>query len=175
MTFHVNYPKPGTFRVSVRQSAKSGAHVVIKVGGAVVAERDFPAAESDQRVRAEIEAKVPAGAHTIRLENTGADWVVVSRMTLTPYGPALTALGKVSADRALLWLYRAEPDTAHPGVTGKVTLTGLKPGSYTVSWWDTQKGTVTGTQTVRVPAGQPLLLDTPAVTDDIAAFLVPSH
>jgi hypothetical protein len=174
-TLHVTYKEPGTFRVSVRQSAKAGAHVVIKVDGAVAAERDFPAAESDQRVRGEIEAAVPAGAHTIQLENTGADWVVVSRMTLTPYGPALTALGKASTDRAVLWLYRAEPDASQPGVTGKVTLNGLKAGAYAVSWWDTQKGVATVTQTVHVTAGQPLVLDTPAVTDDIAAFITPSR
>jgi hypothetical protein len=96
-------------------------------------------------------------------------------MTLAPYGPALTALGKASAERALLWLYRAEPDASQPGVTGKVTLADLKDGAYAVKWWDTRKGAVTGTQTVRVTAGQPLVLDTPAVTDDIAAFITPTR
>jgi hypothetical protein len=173
-TFHVDYKEPGKFRVSVRQSAKSGAHVVIKVDDAVAAEREFPAAERDQRVREEIEVLVPAGAHTIRLENTGADWVVFSRITLSPYGPALTALGRASADRALLWLYRAETGGSQPGVTGTVIVPGLKQGTYALTWWDTQKGSILGTQTVRVAQGKPLLLDTPAVTEDIAAFLVPT-
>src|SRR5207247_10991611 len=36
--FHVDYPQPGAFAVSVRQSAKSGAHLVLAVDGRTAVE-----------------------------------------------------------------------------------------------------------------------------------------
>ena len=95
LTFHVNYAQPGTFSVNLSQIAKAGAHLVLKVDGATT-ERDFPATANDQvpvGEQATLQIAVPAGQHTITLENTGSDWVVIRNFTLSNYAPALAAMG----------------------------------------------------------------------------------
>ncbi len=185
-TFTVDYAQPGTFAVAVRQISKAGAHLKIAVDGAVVAERDFPAAAADTPVNAVVEAKVPAGRHTIRVENSGADWLVVERFTLAPYGPTLRALAKAGTDGALLWIYRTTPlDAARSGATqnadsGTVAIPGLLPGRYRVTWWDTRAGRVlppsvatsaAATNAATVAAGKLLVLNVPTnFGEDVAAF-----
>src|SRR5262249_4981613 len=83
--FVVDYAHPGTFVVGIQQSAKAGAHVVIAIDGKTAAEQDFPATADDNPANVSLTANVPAGKHTVRLSNTGQDWVVLSHITLTPY------------------------------------------------------------------------------------------
>jgi tetratricopeptide (TPR) repeat protein len=47
-------------------------------------------------------AALPAGKHRVRIENTGADWVVLARFTLSPYGPSRQALAKATNERVAL-------------------------------------------------------------------------
>lgn len=178
-TFHVDYKQAGTFVVRVRQSSKAGGNLVVKVDGATVAERAFPAAESDTSVDAVVEAKMAAGKHVVRLENTGADWVVIQRITLAPYGSALSAVAKASADSAALWVYPARdaaigPSAAPPPITtaapGTVTIPGLGPGLYRVIRWDTRKGIRVGPEMVTVTKNKSLSLTIPAGKDSLAIF-----
>jgi hypothetical protein len=138
-----DFPRPGTFAVTVRQSAKAGARVVLLVDGTVAAEREFAPGERDTPQNVTLTASIPAGKHTIRLENRGADWATIGRITLSPFGPALRAMGKIGRNSAVLWLRRAgsdTPPTGQNGVTGTVTLPGLAPGNYRLVWWDTRAG-----------------------------------
>jgi len=114
-TFKVTYAEPGTFTVTVGQVAKAGAHLTIAVDGALAADKEFPAAERDTRVNETLEVKVAAGAHTIRVENTGADWVVIRQFTLAPYVAALGVRGKAGKDYAALWLYNRLNSAPAPG------------------------------------------------------------
>jgi len=150
------------------------------VDGAVAAEQDFAAASEDVRQNVTLSAAVPAGKHTIRIENRGADWVVVSRIALSPFGSALRAMGKVGKDAAVLWVRRAAApaDAAEqPGgsgiAAGTLTIPGLAAGKYRVVWWDTRAGRKQSETTATVAAaGQPLIVTTPPVADDLAAFVV---
>ncbi len=169
-TFHVTFREPGTCRVTVRQAAKAGARLVLRVDGTEAASRDFPAAASDTPANVIVEATVPAGAHAVRIENTGADWVVIEKIAFAPYGPTLRALAKAGPNRAAVWVFPAAPGGA--ATTGRITLPGLASGAYTVTWWDTRTGRALSTQTVSAAPNKPLVLQTPPVTDDIAAFIV---
>lgn len=177
--FTADLARPGTFAVSIGQSAKAGAHPVILVDGAVVAEREFAGASEDVRQNVLLSANVPAGKHAIRIENRGADWVVINRIALSPFGAALRAMGKVGKKSAVLWLRRAAPadgKTAEPpAVVGTLTVPGLAAGKYRVVWWDTRAGRKHSEAAVSVAvAGQPLKLTTPAVAQDLAAYVVPA-
>jgi Domain of unknown function (DUF5060)/Cellulase (glycosyl hydrolase family 5) len=169
-TFRATYAEPGTFSLTIRQVAKGGAHPVIAVDGKPAAEHDFPAAAADQRVEVVLTANVPAGEHVIRLENTGADWVVLERITLAPYGPALRALAKANKEHAALWLFPATAAAQpQPKINkGTVAVPGLTPGRYRVRWWDTHTGKELTAQTVLVAHGGALTLPAPGGAADLA-------
>ncbi len=171
--FAVNFPKAGTFTVAVRQSSKAGAHLVITVDGAKVGERDFPAASADQNLSGPgLAVPIPAGKHTIRLENTGADWLVLQKLTLSSYGPGLRVLAKGSATHAVLWAYRPAPSGEK--IAGTITLPAFTPGKYHVQWWDTRGGKpMEPARTAAVGANKTLVLQTPAIAQDAAALITP--
>jgi hypothetical protein len=168
--FRVDYAQPGTFSVAIRQAAKAGAHVVLSVDGRAVAERDFPAAATDQATDATLTATIPAGKHVVRIENTGADWVVLSRITLAPYGPSLRALAKGTREQVALWVYRSTPAEQRQPGPATVMVSDLVPGRYRVRWWDARTGKELPAQTVAVARGGALVLSLPAPGDDIAGL-----
>ena len=92
LEFDVNYKAAGDFAVSVGNVAKSGASLAVLVDGKPTASHDFAAAGRDTFANVTLHAPIPAGQHKITLENSGADWVSITRFTLNPYGSALHAL-----------------------------------------------------------------------------------
>jgi hypothetical protein len=115
-------------------------------------------------------AALPAGKHVIRIENTGADWAVLGRCTLSPYGPSLRALAKATKDQVALWIYRSAPSEELPPGPATVTVPDLLPGRYRVRWWDTHTGREMPARSVSVSAGGALVLPVPLTAADIAAF-----
>lgn len=168
--FQVDYGRPGAFAVSVRQAAKSGAHLVLAVDGRTAAERDFPPAAADQSTDAVLTAALPAGKHLVRIENTGADWVVLDRFTLSSYGPSLRALAKATEERVALWVYPADAAEQRPPGPATVTVPDLVPGRYRVRWWDTHTGREMPAQSVSVSRGGALVLAVPPMAGDVAGF-----
>jgi len=149
LTLQVTYPQSGTFTVSVGQVSKGGAHLKISVDGKSV-ERDYPAGAADSRPKADsetVQVDVAEGAHTITIQNTGADWAVIKHFTLSDYAPALASLARVGRDYAVAWVYnRGGVDapvsraSALSPVSGTLRLIGLQPGRYRATWWDTRTG-----------------------------------
>jgi hypothetical protein len=168
VNFHVDYAAhAGTFAVTLRQIAKAGGRLQISVDGAIVADHDYPGGTADHDIAETVTAAVPSGPHVVRVENAGADWVVISRLTLAPYGAAIRGFAKGDDRHAVLWVRQA---TANAGVAGTATLPGLLPGAYRVRFWDTERGVESGHVTVRAtPAG--LTLTLPPVNGDIAVAL----
>lgn len=168
--FTVTLPRAGSFAVSLSQIARAGAKLRLSVDGAVAAQQDYPAADADQNGVWTLTAPVPAGRHTITLRNDGADWVVLREFVIDPCVPALAVRARGGGDFAVLWIESRRPG---PAVTGDLTLSGLKPGSYRLRWWDTLAGAATGEQAVTVPADGRLSFKTPPVAGDVAGWLAP--
>src|SRR5262249_39082359 len=80
-----------------------------------------PAADKDSAANATVEVKVPAGAHVVKVANTGLDWFTVKRYVFAPYAPALGVLGKSGKDYAVLWVYNREADQTPPGARSAKT------------------------------------------------------
>jgi hypothetical protein len=142
---------------------------MLKVDGQTAAERGFPGGAADRRTDVVLAASVPAGRHTIRIENTGADWLVLDRFTLKPYGASLRVMAKANREAAAFWIYRPAP-TEKPD-QGTVTLSDLVPGRYRVTWWDTQVGREMSAQTVTVARGKALVLSTSPIATDVAGWV----
>lgn len=180
LTFQVSYAQPGAFKVAVGQVARAGAKLVVRVDGKAV-ERDFPASDKDytpEGDRAVAQAEVAAGAHTITVENTGSDWAVVRQFVFTNYAPSLAAPARVGKDYAVAWVYHRDGvdlpanKEAEP-VTGRVVLSGLKPGRYRATWWDTRGGkSIDASDLTVAKEKENVALSTPPITRDVALYVM---
>ncbi len=94
---------------------------------------------------------------------------------------ALRAWGQkdLTNNRAHLWIDNAPYTWKNvvdgvnvPPVSGTITLTGLKDGSYQVEWWDTSTGTVIKTEFID-SAGGSLVLSVADLQSDVACKIRP--
>ncbi len=167
--FAVQYDKPGTFAVHIRQIAKGGANVQVKVDGAVKTEKSFAGGDTETATRTVLSVPIPAGAHTVRLENTGMDWANIEKITLTPYGAPARAVAKADTESVAAWIYAPEPVAGAAPLTMTMSVPNLTSGKYQVFWWDTKTGKTLRTETVNVSSGT-LSVKTPPITADVALF-----
>jgi len=56
-------------------------------------------------------------------------------------------------------------------VSGTLQVPGLAAGSYHVAWMDTRTGTIVSEETLAATGAGPLVLTTPPVWNDIAAWI----
>lgn len=184
---HVNYPVAGTFSVRVDETTPDGARLEMKLDGQPAATLDLGPAmlppprpdgtalpRPNPRPNAALELPISQGRHTIRLENTGADWAHISEFVLTPYAPELAVLAKGNENWAVLWVYNRVPGKGQT-VSGTLHVPGLAAGSYRVTWTDTRTAKVLSEETVTATGSEPLTLTTPPIADDIAAWIEPAH
>ncbi|HZT41539.1 MAG TPA: DUF5060 domain-containing protein [Chthonomonadaceae bacterium] len=178
LTFQVAYPQAGTFAVSVGQVAKAGAHLKLSVDGHSV-EQDYPAADKDYTPKSgqeTLSVDVPAGAHTVTVENTGKDWVVIREFTLSNYASALAANARAGQDYVAAWVYNRDnlgKKGAQSTAAGTLRLPALKPGKYQATWWDTYNGKALDTTDLTVTGDkEAATLSTPPIANDVALYVV---
>ena len=181
LTLHVRYAQAGTFAVTVEKIAKAGAHLKVSVDGKAV-ERDYAAANADYAPKPEqqtTQVEVGQGMHDITVENTGKDWVVARQFALSNYTGALAANARVGKDFAAAWVYHRgniyESRSRESGLetaTGKVLLTGLQPGKYRYTWWDTATGKSLSADDIAVDkTKESVEVTTPPVKFDVALYV----
>ncbi len=182
VTFRLDVPEDSSVGVLVDGvSGHGGAALVMTLDGKTVLEEDFADTEKSTATMTKYDkvyrVDVPAGRHTLVVENTGKDWfyaayVIPWRVT----GPPLRAYGLAGRTRALLWVHNRhyrwdrprEPDLApKPVPGGRVTVT-LVPGTWTAERWDTVEGKVLSSEEYTVGADGRLTLDLPPVEWDAA-------
>ena len=179
LVFRVNYARAGQFRVLFSQISRNGAHPKLSMDGQSV-EADFPARDKDYEpalAERTLQVAVPAGAHTVTLENSGKDWAQIKQFVLSDYASALGAYALSGPDFLAGWVYQranilAEPEKLGASTIGQFALTGLRAGQYRATWWNTQTGQPISSEPIRVGA-QGAVLQTPAVTRDVALFVAP--
>ncbi len=182
-TFQVNYPAAGTFEVLVSGvSGYGGAALTISRDGAKLLTADFPdTSPDDHRTMRQYDRaytiEVPAGPHTITVEDTGADWFYVSyRLTNYLNGPDLRVLALANAASALVWVQNKEhtwwnhrsgiaPKAVNPS---EIVLAGFAPGAYRIEQWDTATGAVVGRSDVTSTDGRITITTPPGLTTDVA-------
>jgi len=149
-TFRVDYPVPGRFEVFVNGvSGWGGAALRILVDGEPVLEKEFadPDGGAGHETRMEYNGAygvaIPAGKHTITLENPGKDWFTLREITLRSYDDApvgVRALALRGRETALVWL-RTDRFVWYASLLGMprepardvvLTLPGFTPGVWRV-------------------------------------------
>lgn len=170
LTLKTVFVEDGSVTVHVSRVARAGGAVRIQVDGQQAAFREFAGGSADRNTSEEVSANVKAGSHTITIDNPGADWVVVNRIDLSPYSPALGSVGKANDSFGMLWLFNRLASS----VSGQVRVPGLKAGDYDVVWYDTSTGQAGSRSKVTVTGKDDLILNTPAIATDIAVTFVRS-
>lgn len=182
-TFEVDYARPGRFVVRVREvSGHGGAALKILLDGRVALEKDFPDTDNSTRsllqYNGDYAIEVPAGRHTVVVENTGNDWFFASYV-LPAYvesrEPRLRAWALVGRRLSLAWVQhqdstwskRAGGTVARPvsGAVAGIPVSG--PGRWRVEVWNTYTGSRMSTLTLTAARNQ-VTVPLPTVSRDVA-------
>ncbi len=192
-TFILDCKTPCKFIVEIGQVATSGAKVDLSLSGNfnASASASLSLAGDDGKApspiaKRELSISVPAGHQEVTLQNTGPDWAVIKEIRITNYAPGLTALARCGTRYAAGWLYNAANvdsalNKASKVVSGTVTVPGLKPGEYSVTWFDTWTGKVLSEDNLSVGSSTAsngeshTILHTPPITRDTAFYIRPAR
>lgn len=181
MLFNVNFPQEGTFSVNIDLFSGRSARIEAKLDGKPVTNLELQPPLSQVRkspdakdrktdINATLEIMVPAGAHSIHLENTGADWARIERFTLSPYAPELAVVAKGGPSFVALWAEKRPSEREGP-VVGILGIGGLAPGHWEVVWFDTRAGRVIDKASIAVGNDGIARIQTPPIGADAAAWL----
>jgi len=183
--FHVNYPADGKFIIKVGMVSQGG-RLIAYVDGEKVLEQEFPAGQGegpwikstfrpDYKIyqclyNTEVEIPVTKGAHTIKLTNTGIDWIGIKNIRLSNYTSNLflnsRVVGLTLDSEMLVWIQNKKPD-GESVADASVTIENAGDLTYSIEWWDTFEGKILSTVNVRAENGG-LTLHIPPFTRDIA-------
>ena len=175
-TFLLDYPSAATAKIRIVASGAKGASLRLKLDGATVAERTFPATAnqkpSEQRV--EFDLPMAAGPHTLDLENPhGEDWFELGGIDTGLTCSPLAAVGRRASDQVCAWVWHRQGVYLKNGsapVAGRIVLDDLPAGKWRVVWWDLARGTPEPA-TELAHAGGALRLPTPSITRHAAVSL----
>jgi hypothetical protein len=168
-SFAVNFPVPGEFKVQTGASGTS-PRLHIFLNGNLVFNQNVNANSS-------YSIQVPAGNHTIKVDNAGTDWIQVNNYTFTNIGSPVNAYVLKSQDqlRVAGWIHNKRYNWQElrnagvpPAVNGaSLTINGVNNGSYQVKWYDCISGNELSTTSVIVTNGS-LQLACPSLAWDAA-------
>ena len=180
-TFLVNYPMAGTFSVQIIQIAACGATLQLKLDGVTKTNVVFPSNANcggnynGTATNVTFSINVPTGSHSVNLFDSGNDWLLLGNFTLNPYVAQLGAYAVGTNNWQALWIWnRTNVFASSPGpsVTGTVGISGLDPGSYSGTWWDTFGDGAISNFTFTVTGGNvPVMVNTPAVVRSVALYV----
>ena len=195
LRFHVDYGEDGVMVVRVGKVSARGKLEVL-LDGRPHWTRELPCGPGDGEWKEakfeeqwgiwqcvydrDYEVPIPAGKHTIQIDNNGDDWVLVTQYVFRDYkDPRFVrahAYGLRTDDLAVLWLHDRTStwyndrygEPPRPIADASLELKGLAAGEYRVHWWDTRTGEVVRTDRATCADGL-LPLQPPTFTRDIAA------
>ncbi|MBN2450961.1 MAG: DUF5060 domain-containing protein [Lentisphaeria bacterium] len=194
VTFRVEYPSAGRFVVRVTKvSGHGGAGLRIVLDGQTRFERLFPDEDDHNRdstaFNGEYGIDVPAGSHTVVVENPGRDWLFLdyilpgyTRRTDPPVRlySLVAADARAPAPAVLLWArheafnwYRHSMGrTEWPVAPTEAIVKGVPEGRFRMEVWDTLSGQTHDGGTVTAAEGS-LHIPLPAFQKSIAVKLFP--
>jgi PKD repeat protein len=160
-TFHVNYIKPGQFKVRTG-SPVLFSKIRIRLNGITII-NTTASANSTYTI------DVPAGKHTISLENSGTGIMRIDKYIFDNYKPELRTFAMRKNTQVAGWFQNInynwkqilENGPPAPATGGKIHLNNLNPGLYRVRWYN-HNSAIDSTQFLFSTNGN-LLLNAPPV------------
>ncbi|MDP6355015.1 MAG: cellulase family glycosylhydrolase [Planctomycetota bacterium] len=182
--FHVDYSVDGTFGVIVTEVSNfHPSDLRITLDNEVALQQAFedqdPSVGSQYRYNKTYRIDVPAGKHTIVVDNHGHDWIKVAYVLdnyRTGGDKSLGGYGIAGADMALLWLtvqenvyYARHWGIGSARVRGVLKVRGLTYGHWEALVYNTSKGEMLSKSSFLGSTGQ---VNLPTVARDIAVKLL---
>ena len=171
--FQVTYAQPGKFTVSTGTSTGTNPRITLTLNGKTILD---VAATVNQSYSVEI----PAGAHSLRVDNTGTDWISIKSYTFSGIGSAVDAYVLASPDRDFLSAWVINHAYNHSNVKAKglptpvkgatLNIEQVRNGSYMASWYHCITGALVKSEPITVLQGQ-LQLPIPDLDWDLALVL----
>lgn len=171
--FVVNYPKNGTFSVQTGPFAGFNPAISISIDGQQVLNESAV-------IQQTYTVNVPAGQHTILVDNTGTDWITISAYIFSDIGSAVDVYALRSADEKRLsgWvlhnLYNHtrlhDAGAPDPVANARMTVENWPNGNYLLKWFSTLSGQVFQQENVLVSNGH-LQIQIPELLWDAAFYL----
>lgn len=172
--FTVTYPVAGQFKVITGANTGTSPDINIYLDNVSVLAQSA-ATNSTYTIN------VPAGAHTIKVDNLGTDWISISNYTFTNIGSPINTYLLKSADSSKLtgWVHNKRynwqyvKDNGMPASVSGATLTipGMRNGAYMVQFTDCSTGAVTTTASATASSNN-LVITLPSVAWDLAVTAV---
>ena len=191
VTIRVRADRPTAFEIGVSLvSGDGGGNLRVALDGSSVLARDFPDPDGDERLddlrqyRGTFSIPLSKGVHTLRVENTGADWVRVGYRlvgVVPRKGPPLNAWAVVGDGTAMAWVrlagrtWRAVCEQRRilaPAPPSVMRLRGLRSGTWRTEVWDTWAGRPVSTVRARVGIEGTVRIALPGIAKDVAVKMV---
>lgn len=172
-TFSVNMPQAGQFKVLAGAQFGASPKLVILLDG-VQALSVTPAANQVYTIN------VPSGQHSVKVDNSGTDWMTIASYTFSGLGSSLSAYVLRSADNSGLagWVLNKNYNhvfvksngAPNPVNNAKISVQNIANGTYQAKWFNCQTGALAQVQPVTVSANA-LTLPIPELLWDMAFIL----
>ena len=171
--FYVHYPVAGQFKVRTGSDTGQSPKIVIYVDG-------FKVLEQSAAVNQTYTVNIPAGQHSIKVDNSGTDWITVASYTFMGLGSGLDAyvLKSETQNRLAGWLlnnsyhYQNVPANGAPAAVsgGTLQVPQVANGAYTMKYFDCLTGELVNAETVTVENGN-LSISLPDILWDMAFLM----
>ena len=192
VTFTFDVPKATTFAIHVtKYSGHADSKLRVSLDGKLALEKLFAVPEGNTettltQLAGTYAIKLPAGKHTVKIENVGTDWLGIGSYTIPWLRAAksvptpLRVYALAGNTQALVWVQNKRhtwPEATRKGyvpapVTGaSLKLAGLTPGRWAVEHWDTLAGRTTSTEQLFAHGDGILTVALPDITWDAALRL----
>ncbi len=170
-TFNVNYPAAAKFKIETSDAANAPVIDIYLDGKLVLSQ----AAAKNSTYSID----VPAGQHSIKVDNSGADWIGIANYTFTGMGSPLSSyvLKAANNSKAAGWIlnnqYNWKYLQDHQGVTpaavsgAKIAVPGMQNGTYRVQLYNCSTGAVVKSLSIKVLNGL-LIITLPSIEWDLA-------
>lgn len=169
-TFQVNMPQAGSFQIKTGAETGQSPRLAVWIDDQLVFTRD---AATNQTYS----IPVSTGQHTIRIDNTGTDWISIAGYIFSGLGSLVDAyvLRSDKADQAAGWVLHNRYNHEYLLQSGKPTpvngatlsINNMENGPYTVQWFDCQSGDLR-TTTTGVATNRQLSIAVPELLWDLA-------
>ena len=157
-TFNVDFPVAGQFKVVTGGSTGTAPQLNIYLDGVLQL-------NTNAAINSTYSINVTAGTHTIKVDNPGTDWIVISGYVFTNIGSPLTVYPLKSADGNKVagyilnnqynWQYlKNSGGVAPPAVSGaSLQISGLKDGNCIVQYYSCSTGLLLSSTSSSVVSG----------------------
>jgi hypothetical protein len=159
--FKVNYPVNGKFTITTGARSSTRPKIAIWLDG-------VKKLEQRAAIHQPYSIDIPAGTRSIRVDNTGADWINIASYAFAGLGSAVDAYVLVSADRRQTagWILNNKynhdfiKNNGIPSIisSARVIVENVENGNYQVKWLDCASGEIVTTNAVLIQNNQLNLL-----------------